>query len=67
MDSYRDVSTSAYVNDLPAFTFTWLDSPATTSAISYELYCRATGCSGLMFIGSSSDFDSSWTLMEVSA
>ena len=67
MDSYRDVATTSYINDSPAFTFTWLDSPATTSAISYELYCRATGCSGLMWVGSSSDFDASWTLMEVAA
>jgi len=67
MDSYRDVATTSYVNDSPAFTFTWLDSPATTSAISYELYCRATGCGGLMWVGSSSDFDASWTLMEVAA
>ena len=65
MNSYRDVSTSAYVNDLPAFTFTFLDSPGLSSSISYELYCRATGCGGLMFVGSSGDFDSSWTLLEI--
>ena len=67
MDSYRDGITGSYTVDMPAYTFTWLDSPGTASAISYELYCRATGCGGVMFVGSSGDFDSSWTLMEVSA
>ena len=67
MDSYRDGITASYTVDMPAYTFTWLDSPGTASAISYELYCRATGCSGTMFVGSTGDFDSSWTLMEVSA
>jgi hypothetical protein len=67
MDSYRDGITASYTVDMPAYTFTWLDSPATTSAISYELYCRAQGCSGTMFVGSSGDFTSSWTLMEVAA
>jgi len=65
MDSYRDGITLSYINDLPAFTFTWLDTTGSSSAISYELFCRATGCGGLMFVGSSSDFDSSWTLMEI--
>jgi hypothetical protein len=67
MDSYRDGITASYTVDMPAYTFTFLDSPATTSAISYELYCRATGCSGTMYVGSSGDFESSWTLLEVSA
>jgi hypothetical protein len=67
MDSYRDGITASYTVDMPAYTFTFLDSPSTTSAISYELYCRATGCSGTMFVGSSGDFSSSWTLLEVSA
>lgn len=67
MDSYRDGITASYTVDMPAYTFTWLDSPATTSACNYELYCRSTGCSGTMFVGSSGDFNSSWTLMEVAA
>jgi len=67
MDSYRDGITASYTVDMPAYTFTWLDSPATTSLISYELYCRATGCGGVMFVGSAGDFNSSWTLMEVAA
>jgi hypothetical protein len=67
MDSYRDGITASYSVDMPAYTFTWLDSPATTSACNYELYCRCTGCSGTMFVGSSGDFTSSWTLMEVAA
>jgi hypothetical protein len=67
MDSYRDGITASYTVDMPAYTFTWLDSPATTSACNYELYCRCTGCSGTMFVGSSGDFNSSWTLMEVAA
>jgi hypothetical protein len=67
MDSYRDGITASYSVDMPAYTFTWLDSPATTSACNYELYCRSTGCSGTMFVGSSGDFTSSWTLMEVAA
>jgi hypothetical protein len=67
MDSYRDGITGSYTVDMPAYTFTWLDSPATTSLISYELYCRATGCGGVMFVGSTGDFNSSWTLMEVAA
>lgn len=67
MDSYRDVSTSNYQYDMPAFTFTYLDSPNTTSACNYELYIRATGCQGFQYIGSPGDFNSSWALMEVSA
>ena len=67
MDSYRDGITASYTVDMPFYTFTYLDSPATTSAISYELYCRATGCSGVQYVGSSGDAHSSWTLLEVSA
>ena len=67
MDSFRDVSDVGYQYDMPAYTFTWLDSPSTTSAINYELYIRATGCQGFMYIGSPGDFNSSWSLWEISA
>jgi len=67
MDSYRDGVTASYTVDMPAYTFTWLDSPNSTSLLSYELYCRSTGCAGTMYVGSSGDATSSWTLMEVSA
>ena len=66
MDSFRDVSDTNYQYDMPAYTFTWLDSPSTTSAINYELYIRAGGCQGFMYIGSPGDFNSSWSLWEIS-
>lgn len=64
-DSFRDVSTANYVNDLPPTTVTWQDTPNTTSQINYRLYAFASGCGRTCFIGSSSDFTSSWMLMEV--
>lgn len=65
MDSYRDGITASYINDMPAYTFTYLDTTPSSSTLNYELYCRATGCSGVMFVGSSGDFDASWTIMEI--
>jgi hypothetical protein len=64
-DSFRDVSTTNYINDLPPTTVTWQDTPNTTSQINYRLYAFASGCGRTCFIGSSSDFTSSWMLMEV--
>ena len=65
MDSYRDGITASYTNDMPAYTFTYLDTTPSSSTLNYELYCRATGCGGVMFVGSSGDFDASWTIMEI--
>ena len=65
MDSYRDGITTSYTNDMPAYTFTFLDSPATTSAITYALYACATGCSNTVYVGSPGDFFPSWTCMEI--
>ena len=65
MDSYRDGITASYTVDMPAYTFTYLDTTPSSSTLNYELYCRATGCSGVMFVGSSGDFDASWTIMEI--
>jgi hypothetical protein len=66
-DSYRDGVTASYTNDLPLWTIQYLDTTSISnlSAINYELYCRATGCGGVMFVGSSGDASSCWTIMEV--
>lgn len=64
-DSYRDVSTTNYIYDLPPMTVTWQDTPNTTSVINYRLYAFASGCGRTCFIGSTGDFNSSWMIMEV--
>ena len=65
-DSYRSIASGDYMNDMPPYTATWMDSPGTTSQLTYSIWARATGCAqSPVFIGSSSDFTSSWTLMEI--
>lgn len=62
-DSYRDVS-SNYIYDLPVYAITWIDSPATTSAITYRLWACATGCGQSIFVGNT-DGTGSWLMMEI--
>ena len=54
-----------WYDDMQPTTVTWMDSPGTTSAITYTIWACATGCGQAWAVGSSSDFDSSWTLMEI--
>jgi hypothetical protein len=66
-DSFRDVSTTAYIYDMPPTTVTLLDSPNTTSQITYEIWAYASGCGQTCYIGSPGDFTPTWLLMEVAA
>ena len=66
-DSFRDVSTSNYIYDMPPITVTLLDSPNTTSQITYEIWAYASGCGRTCYIGSPGDFTPTWLLMEVAA
>jgi hypothetical protein len=52
--------------DYPQATQTYLDSPNTTSAITYQLGGRATGCGNIIRFGSS-DNSSSILFMEIAA
>jgi hypothetical protein len=52
--------------DYPQATQTYLDSPATTSAITYQMGGRAPGCAGTIRFGAS-DNSSSILFMEISA
>lgn len=64
-DSFRDVSTTNYIYDMPPTTVTLLDSPATTSQITYRLYAFASGCGRTCYVGTTGDFTPSWLLMEI--
>lgn len=66
-DSFRDVSTTAYIYDMPPTTVTLLDSPNTTSQITYQIWAYASGCSRICYIGTPGDFTPTWLLMEVAA
>jgi hypothetical protein len=63
-DSYRDAVTANYTNDIPVYAFTWIDSPATTSTITYRLFAAATGCGQTIFVGNT-DGTGSWLMMEI--
>ena len=65
--SLGDSPRSAYdwYNDMEPTTVTWIDSPGTTSTITYNWWACATGCGNTWAIGSSSDFESSWTILEI--
>ena len=65
--SLGDTSRTNYdwYNDMEPTTVTWSDSPGTTSPVTYTIWACATGCGQGWAVGSSSDFDSSWMLMEV--
>jgi len=65
-DSYRDGVTGSYTNDIPVYAFTWIDSPATTSAITYRLFAAATGCGTTIWVGNT-DGTGSWLMMEIAA
>lgn len=65
MDSYRDVSPTAYIYDMPPTTATLLDSPSTTSQITYQIWAYASGCGRTCYIGSTGDFTPTWLLLEV--
>lgn len=54
------------VHDWPQATQLYLDSPATTSTITYQLGGRATGCGNVIRFGAS-DNSSSMTIMEIAA
>ena len=54
-----------WYDDMEPTTITWSDSPGTTSPVTYTIWACATGCGQGWAVGSSSDFDSSWMLMEV--
>ena len=65
-DSYRDVSTTNYMNDGPLFIAQWVDNAHnTTSAITYQLAACATGCGQTYFVGSTGDATPYWIVMEI--
>jgi len=68
-DSLGDSSRTAYdwYNDMAPICLTYLDSPATTSAITYSIWAAAMGCGNTLGVGSPGDFNSSWVMMEVAA
>lgn len=67
--SLADSSRNSYdwYNDMPPLSFTWMDNPGSTSALTYSLWGRATGCANTVAVGSSSDFTTSWTMLEIAA
>lgn len=65
-DTWFGSSRQDDVNDYPQATGLYLDSPNTTSAITYGVQVRATGCSSAIRIGGS-DNHQSWTFMEIAA
>ncbi len=52
--------------DYPQASGFYLDSPGTTSTVTYGIQVRATGCSNIVRIGGS-DNHQSWTFMEIAA
>lgn len=52
--------------DYPQASGFYLDSPGTTSTVTYGIQVRATGCSNIIRIGGS-DNHQSWTFMEIAA
>ena len=65
--SLGDSPRTAYdwYNDMEPTTVTWMDSPGTTSTITYNWWACAAGCGNTWAIGSSNDFESSWTILEI--
>jgi hypothetical protein len=53
-----------HVNDYPYSCGSYLDSPATTSAITYQVGGRSTGCTNIIRFGKT-DGSASMTIMEV--
>lgn len=66
-DNFRPIASWDWYNDMAPLCFTWMDSPGTTSALNYNIYARATGCGQNIAVGSSSDFTTSWLMLEVAA
>ena len=54
------------IYDYPQTSGFYLDSPATTSTVTYGVQVRASGCSNVIRIGGS-DNHQSWTFMEIAA
>ena len=52
--------------DYPQTSGFYLDSPSTTSAVTYGIQVRASGCSNVIRIGGT-DNHQSWTFMEIAA
>ena len=63
-DSFRDGITGSHTVDLPVYAVTWIDSPATTSTITYRIFAAATGCATTIFVGNT-DGTGSWLMMEI--
>jgi len=63
-DTFREMQWDATV-DMTPVTMHWMDSPATTSQITYQLTAQAEGCGFVIAVGSSADFTPFWTMMEV--
>lgn len=63
-DQWREMNWDATV-DMGPTTMQWIDSPATTSQISYSLRVQASGCSNIIAVGNSGDFTPYWTMMEI--
>ncbi len=54
-------------NDYPQATALYMDSPGTTSAVTYQIGGRATGCGLNIRFGSSSEGSTTMTFMEIAA
>jgi hypothetical protein len=65
-DQWREMSWDATV-DMGPTTMQYLDSPATTSEITYSLRVQSSGCSNTIAVGNSGDFTPYWTMMEIAA
>ena len=63
-DTWFGSSRSDDQYDYPQTSGFYLDSPNTTSTITYGIQVRATGCSNIIRIGGS-DNHQSWTFMEI--
>lgn len=63
-DQWREMSWDATV-DMGPTTMHWIDSPGTTSSISYSLRVQAGGCGSVLAVGNSGDFTPYWTMMEI--
>jgi len=65
-DTWFGASRADNQYDYPQATGLYLDSPATTSTVTYGIQVRATGCSHVIGIGGG-DNHQSWTFMEIAA
>jgi hypothetical protein len=65
-DIWFGASRTANYDDYPQATGLYLDSPATTSTVTYGIAVRAQGCTNTIGIGGG-DNHQSWTFMEIAA